>query len=896
MGAGRVTKLHNVVLKGEADQVKDHLDDLRKSTRSKRIFQIKINTKTEHGFTPLHVACSYAGISTKTVQFLLEAGANVHALDSKGLTPLHSATTRKDISTRAIQLLLDAGADLHAATWAGRTPLHMACSFGVDQAVAALLKAGADPNSVDDTGDNDTPLNHLLFRAARIQREKANDLQEREKCMGALLRCLRLLLDSPRFDLNYNEENENPKVLQPLYTCISPWEGLPRDAMIGFLEVLLLRGFNPNCQFVKGSSFLYSALENGHFFCARALVLAGADIYHTEAYKIRSEDVNAGTVGRLVGDYFMWNSIELCTFLFGPDRAESLKMSYDAARAVAGPSRRKSILQKRSQSKLVKRTLSCAEELMSVGHCTEAAYALSSLLRVPQSAFKPDERFVMLYTLVGDSTYVSNFDLAQSCADSLIGEFPDDPIPRLQYCCSLFNPLRDVPCEEEIKWVKTVTSLVEYQLKHNHPMKFTHNEFGRKDVEKMLTYAQRGLEDLQSQERSIQQVERELSQCSSNKDDEKAVEICTKAMGNKRSASEVSYLKGLTGLFQLNQATDIILRFQATPESILLRSEGQGTGHGVREKLEAALERFDEYLSVATNQYPKQEFAWLRCMTLIVLGRHENLEESMTLAMESILELRSRGLRADCLGPSFLSHPSFREIGGFKRQVKANQSLFGAAVQLSLLKSLSTALKGVSIDPAQLRDEMQIAASGVSTLSDLLKDKRSLKFINSANRERIQQWVTSGNLEESQVIASWTKAKALIQQNDEFVCNVCSKMAELVIEKSVLPAQQKGTSWRVVGMMLKEALEWDANVTVPEELRDAERKLSPPTRCDACSKANPSHSCSCGTAHYCNRECQAYAWKWHKESCTACKKLGSCKDATIAKGNPSAQLKAGYNL
>jgi hypothetical protein len=91
-----------------------------------------------------------------------------------------------------------------------------------------------------------------------------------------------------------------------------------------------------------------------------------------------------------------------------------------------------------------------------------------------------------------------------------------------------------------------------------------------------------------------------------------------------------------------------------------------------------------------------------------------------------------------------------------------------------------------------------------------------------------------------------------------------------VIVESVLSAQRRlsSPSSRIVGTLLKEALLWDTNVVVPEELKKAQSKVPAPLRCGACGISNPSNRCPCGNAHYCSKACQAKAWKKHKSDCT----------------------------
>ncbi len=93
------------------------------------------------------------------VDALLEAGADPSQAGRDGYTPLILASNAGNVGM--IETLLSKGADPERATPAGVTVLHTACRSTAEdeplnQIVAALLKAGADPNAKDAQGF--TPL------------------------------------------------------------------------------------------------------------------------------------------------------------------------------------------------------------------------------------------------------------------------------------------------------------------------------------------------------------------------------------------------------------------------------------------------------------------------------------------------------------------------------------------------------------------------------------------------------------------------------------------------------------------------------------------------------------------------------------------------------------------
>ena len=89
------------------------------------------------------------------MRMLLEAGANVNALDSYHTSALHLALDQrrkesvKDKVVKVVRVLIEAGADVNAVESrriGGRSPLHLASEWGNPEAVPILLEAGARPN------------------------------------------------------------------------------------------------------------------------------------------------------------------------------------------------------------------------------------------------------------------------------------------------------------------------------------------------------------------------------------------------------------------------------------------------------------------------------------------------------------------------------------------------------------------------------------------------------------------------------------------------------------------------------------------------------------------------------------------------------------------------------
>lgn len=98
-----------------------------------------VNCKNSRGMSPLHRVRN-AGVA----KVLLKHGALVDAVDNFGNTPLHLCNDME-----VVQLLLRHSASVTLRNKKGETPIHMS-TYG--SKVVALAEAGADIDSVDNTG------------------------------------------------------------------------------------------------------------------------------------------------------------------------------------------------------------------------------------------------------------------------------------------------------------------------------------------------------------------------------------------------------------------------------------------------------------------------------------------------------------------------------------------------------------------------------------------------------------------------------------------------------------------------------------------------------------------------------------------------------------------------
>jgi len=88
--------------------------------------------------SPLHMAVKYDHAST--VKLLIERGASIECRDANGRTPLISGSIN---GSKSIEILLDVGADVNAFDDYCSTALHWACDRGHETVVKRLLASGA---------------------------------------------------------------------------------------------------------------------------------------------------------------------------------------------------------------------------------------------------------------------------------------------------------------------------------------------------------------------------------------------------------------------------------------------------------------------------------------------------------------------------------------------------------------------------------------------------------------------------------------------------------------------------------------------------------------------------------------------------------------------------------
>ena len=108
-----------------------------------------VNDVNKDGTSPLLLACSTA--QAETVRNLLKAKAAPNIADVEGDASLHAAIAA-NCSERTLQDIIDHGANVNAVNKKGRTALLLGCSYRHTDSVRVLLEAGADATIADEEG------------------------------------------------------------------------------------------------------------------------------------------------------------------------------------------------------------------------------------------------------------------------------------------------------------------------------------------------------------------------------------------------------------------------------------------------------------------------------------------------------------------------------------------------------------------------------------------------------------------------------------------------------------------------------------------------------------------------------------------------------------------------
>jgi ankyrin repeat protein len=201
--------------------------------------------------------------SVNSLQLLVEAGANLHAVNSVGCSAPFAAAQQG--SAAALQILITAGADVQARTATGTCPLHVCCKKGHLDCVQLLLGV-VDPNLLQADGATAAYIAAEAGQAdALVELLKAGVDPNRpagdRSCaplwaaaQGGFTDCVQaLLLTLSRQRSSQQQDRAQQSSRRRFHLDI-----------------------NATCD--AGSSPLYIACQNGHAECVQLLLQAGASL------------------------------------------------------------------------------------------------------------------------------------------------------------------------------------------------------------------------------------------------------------------------------------------------------------------------------------------------------------------------------------------------------------------------------------------------------------------------------------------------------------------------------------------------------------------------------------------------------------------------------------------
>lgn len=230
----------------------------------------KVRARDESGDTAMHDASTH-----DIIVVLLEKEAAVNARNCINSTPLHHAVLSLDL--RTVDLLLDAGANANCQDWSKWTPLHIAASKAKPDLVRALVNKGRAILGVRNNNGN-TPL-HLAARAGcpetmeiLLQKGARTDIKNDE--------------DSGEGDTALHEaaSSGNPRTVELLLEYEVPVDienafgrtPLGSAANPETMEVLLSAGADVNHIYCFGETALHGEARAGCTDNARLLIKKGA--------------------------------------------------------------------------------------------------------------------------------------------------------------------------------------------------------------------------------------------------------------------------------------------------------------------------------------------------------------------------------------------------------------------------------------------------------------------------------------------------------------------------------------------------------------------------------------------------------------------------------------------
>jgi hypothetical protein len=234
-----------------------------------------------------------AGNRAKAIALVAEK-TDVSAQEADGTTALHWAARQNDLDLA--DRLLNAGADATAVNRYGVTPLYLAAVNGSAPMIERLLAAGADANEVGNEGESVlmtvARTGNVAAAEALLRNGAVVDAREHWHGQTALMWAaaqghteIIAALAAAGADVNAKsniEEWERQMTAEPREKWLPPGGMTPllfaaREGCAACVPVLVGAGAEVDTTTPDGISAVVSALINGHYDAAAALLEVGAD-------------------------------------------------------------------------------------------------------------------------------------------------------------------------------------------------------------------------------------------------------------------------------------------------------------------------------------------------------------------------------------------------------------------------------------------------------------------------------------------------------------------------------------------------------------------------------------------------------------------------------------------
>lgn len=750
----------------------------------------------------------------------------------------------------------------------GYAPLHYACQNGLHDAVTLLLNAGADPNQTKNNGA--TPLLVAVATAGH-----------RPELIEQHTKCVRRLVDHPRFDLDLNgalrlsvpgaraactlsvsgvscmpltasmpalcTDRGDEAKCSPAWVCVNR-EYARHDVLLPLLKLLLARGFDPNGR-IHDQPALHMALRSGHSECALALVRAGADV-STKA------PTGPSTTER-------WTALELCREWHGPQLAARLEEAAAASSAVLGARKRRDRLRKAAAAGLgpkevVQRVLDAASALVATGRWLEAAGAYEEALQYPEDALGDNTELTQV-NVIGCLCQSGKADRAIELGREFVLRSPHAPQLHLSLGTALADPKRGSRLSKEDR--ADIYRCV------------TRAEAAVRTGAGAASQAQTGLSLADFSERV-----RQLREFARDKESEHpAYRPAGDALDefNRVGGCTIKAADSVNEALRLNHPKPLPIRmvrgsiyYQWAKETL----EGQ---HGPTDPAESLFEiALAEFQACAEGIDPsrKRTCTWNVALVLISTGR---VHDGCAIALSALSEMLDATLgkasswkpEETCCrtaDPGMMYQTPEEYLFHLQAAVKNMRLLLAQQARRESGSEPNQSNKQASRREEQTAGSSQAPASAEIDLVDVLERVASLGLLSEVEVDQITDSLAAGALREEVAAEAWADAARLASAAEASFAQCRSDAAAQIVQR-VLGAQQEGLPSRVLSSLLKQARLWDTGVVVPPELEREEKRIN---SCGTCGRIGADQKCPCGTAWYCDQECQKAGWKTHKRTCS----------------------------